>query len=51
MMVKRNGGAAVPSDDNNKKWYTALNELTPGIDGVSREDIKRSRTISKMVVG
>jgi len=49
--VKRNGGGTVPTEDNNRKWYDALNGLTPNNNGVSREDVKRSRAISKMIVG
>jgi len=36
--------------DNAAKWWNAMNSITPGVDGVSRDDIRTSDKIIKVIM-
>ena len=36
--------------DNGANWWNALNSLTPGVDGVTRDDIKMCDKIIKVIM-
>ena len=39
----------MPTKESDRKWFIALNTITPTTTGISREDIDRSHVIIKVL--
>jgi len=42
----RHGGAVEPTDESNAMWYDAMNNLTPSVNGISKQDFDTYKHIS-----